>query len=401
MLRKILLACTLVAVGGACADQPTAVPMAELPTAAEANAVHFWESNAPVYWNTVSRQLVASNRLNALQAIRAYAVLSLAQYNAAIAAEKAQLDGDVRHPSVHAAISAASVAALSYLHPAEATALEARLDQYLEQPSWPGDKNGDPEAGESVGRMIAAMVVTRAQNDGFFDPWTGTVPTGPGKWYSSTPPVGATVGNAKAFFLAQNHQFRPVAPPEFGSPEFNAAVAEVRQISDTRTPEQTAIAVFWNLPGGTHQPPGFWNEEATKLAVAKRLNERETAHTLALMNMVSYDAIVASHEAKYHYWLLRPTMADAGIVLAIGLPNFPSYPSNHATISAAMARVLGDRFPSDKVRLDALADEAALSRVFGGIHYRFDGDAGLELGRKVAAWALERDVKGHEPFPIQ
>ena len=401
MLRKILLTSSLAVAANACSDQPTAVPMAQVPPSARPNAVHFWENSAPVYWNDAARQLVASYRFNALQAIRGYAIVSLAQYNAAIAAEKAEFEGDLRRPSVHAAISAASVVALSYLHPAEATALEARLDQFLDQPGWPGGKNGDPVAGEMVGRMIGAMVVARAQNDGFFAPWTGTVPTGPGKWFSATAPVGPMVGTAKAFFLAQNNQFRPEPPPAFGSAAFNAALAEVRQIADTRTPEQTATAVFWNLPAGTHQPPGFWNEEATKLAKERRLNEREAAHTLALMNMVAYDAIVASHEAKYFYWLIRPSQADPGIVLPIGLPNFPSYPSNHAAISAAMARVLGDRFPSDKVRLDALADEAALSRVLGGIHYRFDGEAGLELGRKVAAWALERDVKGHQMFPLQ
>lgn len=107
----------------------------------------------------------------------------------------------------------------------------------------------------------------------------------------------------------------------------------------------------------------------------------------ALINMVAFDAIVASHEAKYHYWLLRPTMADPAITLAIGLPNFPSYPSNHAAISAGMARILGHVFPAEKVRLDAHAEEAAFSRVLGGIHFRFDGEAGLELGRQVAAWA--------------
>jgi hypothetical protein len=94
-------------------------------------------------------------------------------------------------------------------------------------------------------------------------------------------------------------------------------------------------------------------------------------------------------------------MADPGITLPIGLPNFPSYPSNHAAISAGMARVLGDRFPSEAARLDALADEAALSRVFGAIHYRFDGEAGLTLGRTVAAWALAHDVKGHKLFVLQ
>ena len=401
MLRRFLLTATVAVAAAACADQPTAVPMRDVPAGPRPNAVHFWENSAPVYWNDLARQLVGTYRFNALQAIRGYSIVSLAQYNAAVIAEKAKIDGDLRAPSVHAAISAASVEVLKYLHPAEAAALEARLEQYLEEPAWPGDKHRDVQSGEAVGRMVGAMVVNRAQNDGFFEPWTGTVPTGAGKWYSATPPVGPMVGTANAYFLEQNNQFRPAPPPAFGSPEFDAALAEVRQISDTRTDEQKAIAVFWNLPAGTHQPPGFWNEEATKLGKAKRLNEREMAHTLALMNMVAYDALVASHEAKYFYWLIRPSQADAGIVLPIGLPNFPSYPSNHAAISAGMARVLGDRFPSEKVRLDALADEAALSRVYGGIHYRFDGEAGLELGRKVAAYALERDVNGHRPFEMQ
>ena len=399
MLRNALLPCTVALAVAACSDQPLTVEPVATSAAPLANAVHFWESNAPVYWNAVSRQLVATYRLNALVAIRGYSIVSLAQYNAAIAAEKGKEPGD--HPSVHAAISAASVVALSYLHPAEAAALEARLDQYLAEEGWPGDKHTDPAAGEAIGRAVAAQVVARAQTDSFFAPWTGTVPTGPGKWFSATAPVGATIGQAKTYFLTSGSQFRPVPPPAFDSPEFAASLAEVRQISDTRTQEQKDIAVFWNLPAGTHQPPGYWNELASTLAVEKRLNERETAHTLALMNMVSYDALVASHEAKYFYWLIRPSQADPGIVLPIGLPNFPSYPSNHAAISAGMARVLGDRFPSEQVRLDALADEAALSRILGGIHYRFDGEAGLTLGRTVAAWALARDVNGHEPFVIQ
>jgi membrane-associated phospholipid phosphatase len=201
--------------------------------------------------------------------------------------------------------------------------------------------------------------------------------------------------------MTSGAQFRPAPPPAFGSPQFSDALAEVRKISDTRTEEQKQIAIFWNLPAGTHQPPGYWNAEAATLALRYRLNERDAAHTMALMNMTSYDAVVASHEAKYHYWLVRPSQADAGIVLPIGLPNFPSYPSNHASISAAMARVLGDRFPSEARRLDDLADQAALSRVYGGIHYRFDGEAGLSLGRTVAAWALAHDVNGHQPFDLR
>jgi hypothetical protein len=81
----------------------------------------------------------------------------------------------------------------------------------------------------------------------------------------------------------------------------------------------------------------YWKEVATTLAVKYQRTERETAHLLALINMVAFDGLVASHEAKFFYWLLRPTMADLGITLAIPL-NFPSYPSNHAVLSSGIAR---------------------------------------------------------------
>ena len=407
MLRYILpLAATVVI--AACSDNDAGVGPANPPTPPADPVVQTAETNAPVYWNAVARELVGTYRFNALQAIRGYSIVSLAQYNAAIAAEKGRVagprppeDGKGIRPSIHAAISAASVVVLTYLHPSEASALEARMTQYLHGDIRPSERSKNVELGEEIGREIGAQVVERAKSDGFFAPWTGTVPTGAGKWVPNGTPVGAMVGQAKPYFMTSGKQFRPVPPPAFGSAEFTDALAEIRKISDTRTEEQKQIAIFWNLPAGTHQPPGYWNEEAAKLALRYRLGEREAAHTLALMNMVSYDAIVASHEAKYHYWLVRPSQADAGIVLAIGLPNFPSYPSNHATISAAMARVLGDRFPSESQRLDDLADQAALSRIYGGIHYRFDGEVGLSLGRTIASWGLAHDVNGHQPFDLR
>jgi hypothetical protein len=357
------------------------------------------EANAASDWNGVARGLVAANNSSPFVAIRGYAILSVAQYNAAVLAEQSPSPG-VR-PSVPAAIGAASVVVLSYLYPAASATLEARLDDLLALPSWPGDRHADPATGEAFGRAVGAAVVARAQGDGFFAPWSGTIPTGPGIWSSATPPAGPGFGQAQTWFLLSGNQFRPAPPPTFNSPEFLAALAEVRQISNTRTPEQHALAVYWNLPAGTHTPPGFWNEEAVRLATRYALDERRTAHLLALMNMVSFDAVVASHEAKYHYWLLRPTQADPLVTTSFGVPNFPAYPSNHAALSAGMAWVLGDRFPSERARLDALAQQAALSRVYGGIHYRFDGDAGVELGRKVAAWALAHDVNGHRPFPLE
>jgi hypothetical protein len=207
-------------------------------------------------------------------------------------------------------------------------------------------------------------------------------------------------GQAKTYFLRTQNQFRPAPHPAFGTPAFQAALAEVREISDTRTPQQDSIAKFWNLPNGTYTPMGYWNEEAARLIVVNGLNERRAAHLFALMHMAAYDGLVASHEAKYTYWLLRPTMADPAITLPIALPNFPSYPSNHATVSSVSAVILGLEFPAERARLAQLADQAALSRVYGAIHYRFDGTAGLTLGRRIALWAKDNDVSLRKQFTL-
>lgn len=389
----------LAASWAACAEPPLVALPGDVPSAA---ALPFWEANAAVEWNAVARDLVIRNGTNALVAFRVYANVSVAQYHAAIAAEEGKVKNV--HPSVHAAIARASADVLTFLYPAEGPALEALLAARLAAPGWPGERHTDRTAGEDIGRAVAAEVIARAQNDRFILSFSGTVPVGPGLWFSSAvppaPPVGASLGQALTFLLTSGAQFRPPPPPAFGSPEYLAALDEVRQVAINRTPEQTAIAVFWAFPPGTYAPPGYWNEVAAGLAVEYRLNERRAAHLFALLNMTGYDGIVASHDAKFAYWFIRPTQADPTIPLAIGLPNFPSYPSNHAVISSAMATILGAEFPAEKARLDALAEEAALSRLYGAIHYRFDNETGLRLGRTIAAWALAQDVNGHRTFSL-
>jgi membrane-associated phospholipid phosphatase len=141
-------------------------------------------------------------------------------------------------------------------------------------------------------------------------------------------------------------------------------------------------------------PPGFWNAQASQLIVRRHMRERDAARTLAVMNAAGMDALIGSHEAKFTYWLLRPSQADPAIRLAIPLPNFPSYPSNHAALSSAEATVLARVFPEERDRLVEMADDAAISRIYGGIHYRFDATAGLELGRRIAGRALEAERAG-------
>jgi membrane-associated phospholipid phosphatase len=403
--RTVRTALTLVAAAvAACADP---VSVSDRPSTSADESPSASHAEATLAWNKVARDLVAKHSTSAPASIRTFALLSVAQYNAIVAAEKAAsrsaaaiASGKVR-PSDRGAIAGASAAVLAYVYPQEAAFLAGLAAEQRGATSTPNRKHEDFAAGEEVGRAAAAPLIARAETDGYFAPFTGTVPQCDGCWLPSSPPAFATLGQAKTYFLGDPARFRPAPPPTFGSPAFLVALAEVRQIADTRTAAQDSIAKFWALPAGTVGAQGYLNAVAADLVQRYRRSEREGARTLALLNIAAYDALVASHAAKYHYWLIRPSQADPGIVRAIGLPSFPAYPSNHATLVAVAATVLGARFPAERPQLDAMAEQGAISRVYGGIHYRFDTDAGLALGRKVAAWTLAHDVVGHAPFVLQ
>ena len=388
----------------ACSDDvSSAQVLAPAPVPAAARGALRDRATASADWSALARDLVRTQQSNAFQAIRNYATLNVAQYNAVVAAAHASHGG--RPLSQRAAVAAASVVALAYAYPSAAAALEERLQQQLAAPHWLEEGTDDVHTALAIGRAVGEQVVVHAKTDRLFDPWTGTVPTGPGIWFSSAvPPAapgGAGFGAARPFFLTSGSQFRPPPPPAFGSHEFLLAVQEVRDISATRTAEQDSIAKFWALPVGTFTPAGYWNREAADVAAAHGFDERRTARLLALSSMAAFDALIACNDAKYTYWLVRPTQADPSITLAIGLPNFPSYPSNHACISAAEAEVIGAYVPGERQRLRGLAAQAAVSRVFGAIHYRFDGDVGLALGTQVAHRALEVSAKERDAFPLR
>jgi membrane-associated phospholipid phosphatase len=112
------------------------------------------------------------------------------------------------------------------------------------------------------------------------------------------------------------------------------------------------------------------------------------------------DALIGCWDAKLTYWFIRPWKADAGIttLAAVGEPNHPSYPSGHSCVSSAGAEVLSTFFPDRRADLSAMVTQAGLSRMYAGIHYRFDIEAGQTLGRSVALLALARDASGSFPL---
>jgi hypothetical protein len=365
-----------------------------------ASATKFWEANATVRWNAIARDQTLTHTISQQFGSRTFAYLSLAQYNAAVAAEDAKDRG--HHASIRAAVAGASAVVLSAFYPDQVVYFDAQVAEQEADEHWPGEKHTAFAAGEAIGRAVGAAVVASAATDGFTNSVDGvTIPVCPGCWSSAAGrvPVFPLLSRMRPFFLGTASQFRPDPPPAFGSADFRAALAEVRQISDTRTPEQAAIARFWASPGGfTNVAQAYNNQIATDEITKFHLDERRAAHVLAVVNMASMDAFIACHDAKYVYWLLRPTHADPGIVLAIGLPNHPSYPSNHACVTGSSMAVLASFFPSDGDHLNGLADEAGISRIYGGIHYRFDMDAGLALARTIAQYAIARDINGHDAY---
>ena len=236
-----------------------------------------------------------------------------------------------------------------------------------------------------------ARVIAYSASDlvGLTDP--GTPPVGPGLWVWTGGPIARGNLGARPFFLTSTDELRPPPPPAFGSAKFNAALAEVRQISDTRTADQLALAQYWAVNQSPVSAAGM-NNLAVGLVRRHRKSDHEAARIMFLMNAAAWDALIGCFDAKYHYWFIRPPQADPAITLPIGLPPHPSYPSAHSCVSGSSTEVLAAVFPSERGMLEAVAEEASLSRLYAGIHYRFDMEAGLALGRRAAARALAADL---------
>lgn len=377
-ILAILTSATLTA---GCGDTNTA-PGGASTEVAYSN-VKFWEAGATAGWNELATSLAARRVINAN---RLYAYLSMAQYRSAEAAA-----GILPHPPTSAAIGGGSAAVLSAFFPADIAEIEAALDAQEAAEPWPGDKHHDFAAGEALGRAVGARVLTFAQGDrvGLADP--GTPPVGPGYWIWNGNPIVRLNYRARPIYLASDGEFRPAPPPAFGSAGYLAALAEVRQVSDTRTAEQLAIAIYWNVNQSPRSNAAMQNL-AVELIRSYHVRDIDAAKVMFLMNTAAYDALIGCADAKFAYWFIRPSQADPAITLPIGLPNHPSYPSAHSCISGAITGVLAAAFPSEATRLAEIAEEASLSRLYGGIHYRFDMEAGLALGQAVAAKAMAADL---------
>lgn len=376
--------------------------------------IRFWDSGPPSYrWMELVANRQSANQPVGSYFVRAYTYVSLAIYDATIAAYKAkqtyqrarpsQADPAIRarvqvpqsfsYPSDYAATAAAAAAVMAWLVPAEAAyfqnlaeeAAKSRLYAGVEYPS-------DYFAGLELGRRVAEQVIAKARADGADAVWTGTVPAGPCMW-TGTNPGNITAANWKPLLLTSPSEFRPAPPPPCDSPEAKAQLAEVRNFPrelTTANLNTNARALYWQTPEGVF-PWAVVHLNRWVLEDKLELDAPRAARAYALLGAVVYDAFIASQDGKYAYWYLRPAQMDPTLVTLFPAPNFPSYPSNHSTFSTARAEVLAWLFPHRADFIRALGKEAGDSRIWAGIHYEMDNQAGVTLGMNIAkkfiAWA--------------
>jgi hypothetical protein len=199
-------------------------------------------------------------------------------------------------------------------------------------------------------------------------------------------PLEPLQGTWKPWLMTRGDEFRPGPPPAFGSPEFQEELALLKRINSSPTPSQRAIAIKTAANFFDH----VW-APSYALVRRERLSVPREVRLLAPSAALQFDAYIAAHDTKYTYWRLRPSMADTTIVPLIPVPNHPAYVSNAAIIFSAVAELVGYMSPQDAAHWQYLGEEAGLSRVYAGIHYPSDERAGNQMGKSLAALAIERD----------
>ena len=335
-----------------------------------------------------------------------------------------------RSASQEAAAATAAHEVLVQLYPAFRATLDAELQQSLSQIPDGTPKTEGIKVGQAVGDLILAL---RSHDGSVPPPSLYAFGHAPGDYQSTPPnfppqPQFTHWSQVTPFALEHANQFRPGPPPALDSDIYSDAFNEVKTLGilnpTVHTTEQELIGRFWN---GAIQ--NYWNEITQTAVLADGLTTAQSARLFALVNFSLADGVIAFYDAKYIYNFWRPVTAirSAGInnpdivpdptwlPLVTNTTPDPSYPGAHAVISAAAAAVLNsvlqqDQFEEFTVTSEVLpgttrsfrsfssaADEATMSRIFAGVHFRFDLTTGQRLGQNVADF-----VVGHflTPAPV-
>jgi PAP2 superfamily len=371
-------------------------------------------------WNNAALDAIRANNTAPPIASRALAILHASIYDAVNGITRTHETYLVpsaapANASRPAAASAAAHQALVNLFPANASSFDGLHAAILAGITDSPHKR----AGIIWGEFVANQILAARANDGSDAVVSPPVGSGPGVWVPTPPAFRPYLlpqwGFVVPFGMNNSSQFRPPGPPSLDSQQYAADYEEVKElgalVGSTRTDDQTEIALFWADGAGTETPPGHWNSIAQIIAEAQGNTLEENARLFALLNIAMADAAICSWDAKFSFNFWRPVTAiafaepDLNWMSFIVTPPFPDYTSGHSTFSAAAATVLplfygteelgfttGSDFLPGVFRgfstcLDA-AEEAAASRIYGGIHFRSASEDGLQAGTSIGEWTV-------------
>jgi hypothetical protein len=332
-----------------------------------------------------------------------------------------------RRISQEAAAAIAAHGVLVGLYPSRQAIYDAELADSLD-----GIPNIEKQLAVPIGQLVAQRMLQARANDGWkVTPPAYILPPTPGNWQPTPPNFAAATfthyPGVTPFALTSNAQFDVAPPPALTTERYTADFNEVKEIgkdtSATRTAEQTQIARLWG-PVGT--PTNFlfvWNNVARSAALARESTLAEKARLFALLHIAHHDALQTTFTSKFKYGLWRPVTAirradedgnaateqDVNWSSLIPNPPYPAYPGNMAAIGTSQSTILALFFGRDDIAFQniwengangmggavrsyrsftEMANEEANSRILGGIHFRFDNEAGQSVGRNVANYVF-------------
>jgi hypothetical protein len=374
-------------------------------------------------WNDIALQTIRLDRSPPPVAARNLAIMHLSIYDTVMALERTHQPYLVEvtpqpGASAEAAAAAAAHRALTALYPKQREFLDAMLKSCLtDLPA-----NQSRAEGAELGRFVADKMLQSRREDNADLESKFIYKREPGLWQPTAPQFQEALlphwGYVKPFAIKKGTQYQPPGPPALKSDAFADAYHEVKRLggkeSVARTKEQTEIAHFWADNVGTVTPPGHWNRIAQSIALERGNTLAENARLFAHLNMSLSDAGVLCWVIKFTFEFWRPITAiqfeEPKWMPLLTTPPFPAYTSGHSTFSGAGASVLAQSFGNDKIRFSTTSDdlpgvtrkfeslwsaaeEAGMSRIYGGIHWQFDNVDGLRVGKTLGEYVYKNTLQ--------
>ncbi len=395
--------------------------------------------NTAQQWDKIAEDTAVGSGAFQNESFIYMAYVTNAMYNAVSPGERKGQDGD-------AAVIEAAYTVLSHYFPSQQATLDALRGEALA--AIPDSQQKDN--GVRRGAQSAAKEIAERDGDGLQTPIASTssfstLTPGPGVWRLTPSAFAAPqtpwVGNMRPFILDSPDRVLPPAPPSLQSQAWVDAVNEVKLHGSSTNPNttETTTARFW-----TANVVRQYNGLARDIASANSMDLVQSARLFAMVDTMAADAGISCMHAKYHYLLWRPvtaidptsvtndgfgptpgfndgnsaTVEQPGWRPLIATPNHPEYPSAHGCVSSAVANAIAGDLGTDDLSVDirgfdptgpagnlnavhhfaTVGDwlaEVANARVWGGLHYRFATQAGVDLGTKVAQYDLANAFQGN------